>query len=130
MADLADAFHIFGEDLAVTLTGDIALAVKSDRTVQRIIRRLMTVPTNAQGSAYPWQPKYGVGLGARIGKKLDIPGIKADVRSQMLLEPTVARDPAPVVIVQELSQGGASISVNYADLSGIPKSFSFSLTPP
>lgn len=130
MADLADAFHIFGQDLAVTLTGDIALAVKSDRTIQRIIRRLMTVPTSSKGSAYPWVPNYGVGLGARIGQTLDIPGIKADVRSQMLLEQTVAKDPAPVVSVKELAQGGATITVNYADLSGIPKSFSFNLTPP
>lgn len=128
MADLADLAHAYGEDLGVTPSGDIALAVKSDRTIQRIIRRLMTVPTDANGSAYPWEPDYGVGLGARIGETLDIRGITSDVRSQMLLEPTVAKSPAPVITVTEIDTG-ATITVSYTDISGVPQSFSFDLTP-
>ena len=130
MADLADCFHIYGQDLATTPSGDIALATKSQRTIQRIVRRLMTSPTDGTGSAYPWIPGYGVGLGRRIGQALDVRGLKADVRSQMLLEPTVSKNPAPVVDVTELDVGGATITITYTDLSGLPKSFSFDLSPP
>lgn len=129
MADSADAYHVFGQDLAITSTGDIALATKSDRTTQRIIRRLLTVPTDAKGSAYPWQPKFGVGLGAKLGEGLDIRGIQGAIRSQMLLEPTVKKVPAPQVTVTPIQTGGATITVTYVDLSGLPKGFNFNLTP-
>lgn len=129
MADLADAYHIFGQDLAVTTTGDIALATKSDRTNQRIIRRLLTVPTDAKGSAYPWQPKFGVGLGAKLGESLDIRGIQGAIRSQMLQEPTVKKVPAPQVTVTPIATGGATISITYVELSGTPKGFNFNLSP-
>lgn len=128
MADLADAYHVYGQDLAVSPSGDIALAVKSDRTIQRIIRRLLTAPTSAKGSAYPWEPGFGVGLGARIGEALDVRGIAADVRSQMLLEATVAKNPPPVVTVTQIPTG-ATISISYTDISGLPQSFRFNLTP-
>lgn len=129
MADLSDLAHAYGEDLGVTPSGDIALAAKSDRTIQRIIRRLMTAPTDARGSAYPWQPDFGVGLGARVGEALDIRAIQGDVRSQMLLEATVAKNPAPIVTVAPIAAGGASISISYTDTSGVPQAFSFDLTP-
>jgi hypothetical protein len=128
MTDLADIDHVYGQDLTVTPTGDLALATKKDRTIQRIIRRLLTVPTSPRnGSAYPWRPKYGVGLGARIGDALDIRGIEADVRSQMLVEPTVQKVPAPKISVVPLGTIGATINIVYVDLSGVPQSFSFDL---
>lgn len=128
MADLADLDHAFGEDLGVTPTGDIAVVVKFNRTIQRIIRRLMTVPTSAAGSPYPWEPNYGVGLGAAIGKALNVRAIAAAVRSQMLLESTVAKNPAPQIDVEEITNG-ATITIQYTDTSGQPQTFSFDLTP-
>jgi hypothetical protein len=128
MADLADADHFYGNDLAVTPSGDIALVTKSQRTIQRIIRRVMTVPTDARGCAYPWQPEYGVGLGARIGEALDSRGIQRDFRTQMRLEASVQQVPSPVVTVDELNNG-AAITVEYTDLSGLPKTFNFDLQP-
>lgn len=128
MADLADCFHVYGQDLAVTPSGDIAVATKSDRTIQRIIRRLLTSPTNSKGSAYPWQPGYGVGLGAKIGEALDVRAIAGAVRSQMLLEPTVRKVPSPVISVTEIANG-ANISITYFDQSGLPKGFNFDLVP-
>lgn len=129
MADLSDLYHVFGQDLAITTTGDIAVATKSDRTTQRIIRRLLTVATDAKGSAYPWQPKFGVGLGARLGESLNIRGIQGAIRSQMLQEPTVKKVPAPQVIVTPINTGGATVSITYVDLSGLPKGFNFNLSP-
>lgn len=128
MADLADISHVYGQDLAVSPSGDLALVTKSDRTIQRIIRRLLTQPTDSNGSAYPWQPEYGVGLGAKIGEALDTRAIAAAVRSQMLMEPTVQKVPSPTIKVVEI-QNGASITVTYTDLSGLPKSFNFDLVP-
>lgn len=131
VTDLVDLDHVYGEDLGVTATGDIAVVSKHDRTFQRILRRLMTVATSAfNGSAYPWQPKYGVGLGARIGETLRIRAVRAAVRSQMLLEPTVLKVPAPVINVTPLGVTGATIDILYTDISGIPQSFSFDIGSP
>lgn len=128
MTDLADCDHFYGGDLGVTPTGDIALVVKHNRTTQRVIRRLLTVPTSPEnGSAYPFEPDYGVGLGARIGEALDIRGTAADVRSQMLLEATVQKIPAPTIAVTPIDVKGATIDITYIDVSGVPQSFSFDL---
>lgn len=131
MTDLYDIDHTYGEDIGVTATGDIALVSKSDRTIQRIIRRLLTVPTSPiNGSSYSWRPNFGVGLGSRIGEALDIRGITASVRSQMLREPTVQKVPAPKITVTPLGQIGATIDIVYIDNSGFPQSFSFDLVGP
>ncbi len=129
MADTIDLAHYYGVDLGTTLSGDIATVSKQTRTIQRIIRRFLTNPTDSDSSDYPWEPTYGVGLGARLGQDLDPRGIQADCRSQMLLEPTVSKNPAPVVTVTPLSTGGATISVAYTDISGQPQNFSFNLVP-
>lgn len=128
MADLADLAHSFGNDLGTTPSGDIGIVTKQQRTIQRIIRRLLTNPTDSDSSDYPWEIDYGVGLGSRLGGDLDIRGINADVRSQMLLEPTVSKNPAPVVTVTPIPTG-ATITIAYNDISGVPKSFSFNLVP-
>lgn len=131
MTDLVDLDHVYGEDLGATATGDIAVVSKHDRTIERILRRLMTVATNAfNGCSYPWLPKYGVGLGARIGEALQSRAIAAAVRSQMLLEPTVLKVPAPVITVTPLGVTGATIGILYTDISGIPQSFSFDIGTP
>lgn len=128
MTDLCDLDHIYGADLGVTATGDIAVVAKHDRTIQRIVRRLLTVPTSVRnGCAYPWRPKFGVGLGARIGEALDIRALQGAVRSQMLIEPTVQKIPAPTITVQPLGTIGASIDIVYVDMSGTPQNFSFDL---
>lgn len=128
MADLADLDHFYGEDLATTASGDIAIVTKQRRTIQRIIRRLLTSKTSAQSSAYPWQPEFGVGLGERIGEDLDIRAIDGDVRSQMRLEKSVRQVPAPQVTVTEIPTG-ATIDVAYTDDSGVPQTFKFNLSP-
>lgn len=129
MADLCDIDHTFGQDIGVTATGDIAVVSKSSRTIQRIIRRLLTALTTAQSSAYPWEPTYGAGLGAKIGDALDVRAIRGIVLSQMLMEPSVAKIPAPAVSVVSLNVVGAVINVSYADQSGTPQNFGFDLNP-
>lgn len=129
MADLCDIDHMFGEDVGITATGDIAVVAKADRTIQRVIRRLLTPQTTPKSSAYPWQPEYGAGLAAKIGETLEPRAIRAIVLSQMLLEPSVAKIPAPAVIVTPIETTGATIDVTYTDQSGTPQSFGFDLNP-
>ena len=121
MSDLADLWHFWSSDLQQGPTGDIALAFRADRTSQRIIRRLMT---NSGGGDYPWEPDYGAGLPAKIGDTLNIPYLTALIIGQIALEASVARDPAPQVLVTQI-QGGAAIQVIYYDQSGqgVPLSF-------
>jgi hypothetical protein len=123
-----DIDHLWGNDIGVTPSGDINLVSGSYRTIERVIRRLMTTPTTQQGSAYPWQPTYGVGLGARVGGVLDIRGLQADVMSQILMEPSVSRTPLPVITVNQITATGVTtIGIVYTDNSGTQQNFSFNL---
>ena len=86
----------------------------------------LTAPVGTRGAPYPWQPEFGLGIGEKIGETLDIRALGAAVRSQMLMEPTVRKVPAPVVTVSPITDG-ATIEVQYTDLSGIPQNFSFNV---
>jgi hypothetical protein len=123
MSDLADLFHYWGNDLQLGPTGDLAPAFRSDRTSQRIIRRLLT---NPGGGDYPWEPGYGAGLPAKIGQNLDLGHLTALIVGQIALEPTVARNPAPQVTLTPFA-GGVSITVLYYDQTGTGTPLSFSL---
>ena len=123
MSDLADLYHYWGQDLTQGPTGGIALASRSDRTSQRIIRRLLT---NPGGGDYPWQPEYGAGLPAKIGTNLDLPNLTAIITGQIALEPTVAREPPPQITLTPFL-GGVGILIVYADLTGQSTQLSFNL---
>lgn len=128
MSDLADLLQYWGNDLQLGPTGDVAPAFRSDRTSQRIIRRLLT---NPGGGDYPWEPGYGAGLPAKIGQNLDLGHLTALIIGQIALEPSVARNPAPQVNLTPFA-GGVSITVLYYDQAGqgTPLSFSLSGAPP
>lgn len=126
---LADISHLWGNDIGVTATGDIATVTTHDRTVQRVLRRLFTAATTEDHSPYPFEVDYGIGLGERVGDVTpDLRAIHGLVRSQMLQEASVARQPAPVIDVQEIATGGVVISISYVDLSGSNQQFSFNFT--
>ena len=126
---LADIYHMIGQDIGVTPTGDINTVTGNDRTTQRILRRLFTAATTADHSPYPFEPDYGIGLGERVGDVTpDLRAIHGLVRSQMLQEASVARQPAPVIDVQEILTGGVVISIAYVDLSGSHQQFSFNFS--
>lgn len=126
MSALADFYHYWGQDLTQDPTGGVALAYRSDRTSQRIIRRLLT---NPGGGDYPWQPEYGAGLPAKIGTNLDLPNLTAIITGQIALEPTVARTPAPQITLTPFP-GGVGILIVYADLSGNATQVAFNLFAP
>lgn len=107
MADLA---LLFGGDLSVGPTGDIALADTMLLTEQRVLRRLLT-----NTGDYIWQLTYGAGLGKFVG----VPGAPAAIagvaRAQMFQEASVANSPAPVIGAVAGVDGTVTLTIRYAD---------------
>lgn len=97
---MTDAYHIIGGDLAVSPTGDVAIADGFEEVKQRLLRRLLTNP-----AAYIFHRDYGAGLARHIGSTLDEAALRGQVRQHLLLEPKVARIPAPTMSVQALPDG-------------------------
>lgn len=106
---MADLNHMIGNDLALSPSGDLSSVDGPTRGLQRVLRRLCT-----NGGAYIWHLTYGAGLPRRVGDKLDTSLLTAVVRSQILLEPAVARDPRPQVTVQPFLNG-ASVEIVYVN---------------
>jgi phage baseplate assembly protein W len=118
---MPDLSHEFGADLEAGPTGDLAVAQGAAQGRQRVLRRLLTNPGD-----YIWQPEYGAGLGRFVGSPAAPERIRAVVRSQIFLEPAVARSPEPVVEVQADGQGRVFVAIRYADAdSGETQSLSF-----
>ena len=110
---LSDLSHLIGGDLSASSVGDAAAVSATERGQQRVIRRLLTNP-----GAYVFHPEYGAGLPQWVGRTADLPALRALIRSQMLLEPAVARSPEPVIDVQPIANtagGGFSVRLTYTD---------------
>lgn len=106
MADLA---HLWGGDLSLTATGDLALADPAETGRQRVLRRLLT-----NEGDYLWHLSYGAGLPRRIGDTINAELLEGVVRRQTWLEPAVQQDPPPVVTVAPVL-GGVTIHLSYVD---------------
>ncbi|MGN6536402.1 MAG: hypothetical protein ACTHKQ_11825, partial [Mesorhizobium sp.] len=78
---MPDLDQLWGEDLSVSASGDIATVDGDSLTTQRILRRLMTSPGD-----YIWNPTYGAGLPQRIGSPDNVLLISSIIRSQIALE--------------------------------------------
>lgn len=123
---MADIFHMWSSDLAVSATGDLAIASGSIVTQQRVIRRLLTNPGD-----YIWQLDYGAGLGQFIGQPVNELHIQAVIRAQIFKETAVAQTPEPLVTVQVTPAGNIGtiyVQIQYTDVSsGETQSLSFSV---
>jgi len=107
---MADLDLRWAGDLSSSETGDALIVGVPEVGTQRVLRRLLTNP-----GAYLWHPSYGAGLARFVGQPIDVAGIEALIRSQMLLETAVARYPEPVVAVQSDPGGTFFVQVRYAD---------------
>lgn len=107
MADLA---LIFGGDLAVGPTGDLAMVDGTLLTQQRVLRRLLTNP-----GGYIWQLTYGAGLAQFVGQPAAPAAMAAIARSQMLQETAVASSPPPSIAANAEGDGTVTLSVVYTD---------------
>ncbi len=120
---MQDVSHLWGEDLAISATGDLALASGTQLGQQRVLRRLLTNPGD-----YIWQPDYGAGLGQFVGQTVNAAMITAVIRSQIFRETAVARTPEPVIDVTTSSNGTVYVHIRYVDAaSGSTQILSFSV---
>jgi phage baseplate assembly protein W len=118
-----DLWHQFSADLAVGVTGDLAVASGPLLGQQRVLRRLLTNPGD-----YIWAPDYGAGLAQFVGVPADAAQIRAVIRSQIFKEAAVARQPEPIVDVEIDGGGTVYVHVRYADAStGATQVLSFSV---
>jgi len=106
---MADLHHYIGGDLAVSNTGDIAIATGTQEGQQRVLRRLLT-----NGGDYIWNLDYGAGVSQEIGKTLDVGRVRALIREQLFNEGIVSHSPDPVISVTPI-QNGISVRVQYVD---------------
>ena len=123
-----DLYQYYGNDLTVSNTGDIAVIDGITLSQQRILRRLLTPP-----GTYIFDVAYGAGLQAYIGLPLDIVlynQIQAVINAQMLLETSVATNPAPVITLSA-NQTILFADIQYTDApSGTLQTLSFSVSNP
>jgi hypothetical protein len=120
---MADAFLIWGGDLQVSATGDIAISTGTNLGQQRVLRRLLTNLLD-----YIWQPDYGAGLGSFVGKPANQRTIEATIRNQLSLEPSLSQLPPPTVAVLVEPNGQVFTEIGYVDSNtGTLQLLSFSL---
>lgn len=121
---MADAHHIFGGDLVLAATGDLATVTGIPLSQQRVLRRLLTNPGD-----YLWAPDYGAGLPAFIGETVNPSRVAAVILAQLMLEPAVSRTPPPQAIVTAIPDG-MFVQIRYTESgTGQPSLLSFSVTP-
>jgi hypothetical protein len=117
---MSELSHTWGNDIALSPSGDLAVVDGLQRGLQRVIRRLMT----AQSELIMHQD-YGAGVPQRIGQTLDVDLINSVVRSQIFNEDAVAKTPAPVIGITPFLNG-VVVSIQYADaVTGAQQSLSF-----
>ncbi|MGU3387293.1 hypothetical protein ACLBYG_22475 [Methylobacterium sp. D53M] len=106
---MPDLDLMYGAGLKVSPTGDLALVDGTQRGVQRVLRRLLTV-----AGTYIQHTEYGAGVQTRVGDDLDTDAIEALIRSQIFLEAAVAKDPDPIITVSPILNG-VFVRIVYAD---------------
>jgi hypothetical protein len=118
---MADAFHVWGGDLALLPNGDLAIADGDTFAQQELLRTLMTSPALPDQAGNPFaSPDYtfhadwGAGLGRRIGQPLNASRLRATILSSMATIAGIAKSPTPNVIVTPFNNG-ASVTIQYAD---------------
>ncbi|MGC9269003.1 hypothetical protein [Acidiphilium sp.] len=107
---MADAALVFGGDLAIGASGDIAVAGGSALTEQRVLRRLLTNPGD-----YIWQLSYGAGLGQFVGVAGAVGAVAAVSRAQMQAESRVSQSPLPQIAVDQGHPSGIAMTITYQD---------------
>ena len=107
MTDLA---LIFGNDLSVDATGDLAVSTGTEEGEERVLRRLLTNPNE-----YIWQAAYGAGLAVFLGQPNAAANIQAIIQSQLTQEAIVETDPPPVVTVTGQSNNSVFVTIQYVD---------------
>lgn len=101
----------WGSDI-IPYAGDLDTVYGSNRSKQRVLRRLLTNP-----GSYIWEPTYGAGLPSFIGQALsedNFDQIKSLILSNMFLEDSVSQTPPPQIFIQTI-QNGVFLQINYIE---------------
>lgn len=105
-----DVDHWYGDDVQLSSKNDLNPVISSDKTTQRIIRRLMTNP-----GAYVWHLDYGAGILEHVGDTMANLGIIEGLCvAQVQLEHGVASQPPPAVAF-EMNGDMLTVKVEYTD---------------
>jgi hypothetical protein len=107
MSQLLDVGHVFGSDLQLSNTGDLARVSAVTRSTQRILRRLLT-----NLAEYIFHLAYGASVPKYVGAILNLAEIKANIIGQMKLEQSVIQNPTPTVTLTPIANG-VSVYVSY-----------------
>jgi phage baseplate assembly protein W len=108
-------------------TRDFSFLIDRDELIQRIIRRLLTSPGEWLADA-----NYGAGVRQLVNEPLSqalAQQIQSTILGQILLEPDVARSPAPTVQVQQILNG-VLVTIFFFTQTQIPVRFSFNPANP
>jgi hypothetical protein len=105
-----EAYHIFGQDLVLSASGDLLLVSDTTETQQRILRRLLTNPGD-----YIWQLSYGAGLPSKVGRKVQGAALAALIRSQIFQEASVSPVPPPQITLTAAPSGQVNCVIIYTD---------------
>lgn len=126
---LADIQHLWGTDALTGPTGDLGIATDATRSQQRVIRRLLTNPLDANGPPdYALHPTYGAGLARYVGRNIDLAKMRALIRGQMLLEDSVSKNPQPQITLTLPDPSTLSVYIRYTVAgSGSPATLSFNV---
>lgn len=126
---LGDIQHLWGTDALTSPTGDLGIATDATRSQQRVIRRLLTNPLDANGPPdYAMHPDYGAGLPRYVGANVDLAKMRALIRGQMLLEDSVAKTPQPQITLTQPDPTTLSVYIRYTIASsGSPATLSFTV---
>jgi len=109
---LNDIYQNYGQDIQVSITGDLLISNGSTRSQQRVLRRLLTSPLD-----YIWHTDYGAGVGNFVGQALSsdlFDEIRSLINSQIFLEDSVSQTPPPEIFLQTI-QGGLWCQINYTE---------------
>ncbi len=121
-----DIYHYFGNDIVTSPVGDLQTVDGITKGQQRILRRLLTNP-----GAYIFHPTYGAGLPRFIGVPLSTSvykEIQGLITSQIFLEQSVARSPAPVITLSA-NQTVLFCGIQYTDAGTLlPQYLTFQVT--
>lgn len=100
---LYDLYNDMGQDLILNPDSDLLNVSNTERSKQRVLRRLLTNPID-----YIWHIDYGAGLPSYVGREYSnatFNDIQSAIISNIFNEDSVAKIPAPEIIFQTIPQG-------------------------
>ena len=129
----ADTYLDWQGDFIVTPTGNLQLATGFDRIRQRIIRRMITNPSQLLPSGrwtapdYVFDPTFGIGLGSLVDQPQSdtmLADLERRITVAVLQDDNIDTAVPPVIKFYREPSGGLFITISVTTLSGAPGTIS------